>query len=68
MEECDLLGPVLVDHVVVGGRERVREPEVQLLLAGPGLALGGLHAHPRRLHAVAERARSGSSYVVARMW
>ena len=54
--ERDLLGAVLVDDVVVGHRHRVRVAEVDLLLAGPGLALRGLDAHPGGLHAVADRA------------
>jgi hypothetical protein len=55
----DLFGPVLVDDVVVGHRERVRVAEVDLLLAGPGFALGGLHADPRRLHPVADLPHEG---------
>ncbi len=56
VQERDLLGAVLVDRVVVGHRQRVREAEVDLLLAGPGLALRGLHPHPGCVHAVADRA------------
>ena len=56
MLERDLLGAVLVDDVVVGHRHRVRVAEVDLLLAGPRLALRGLDPHPGRLHPVADRA------------
>src|SRR5919106_190489 len=51
-EVRDLLRAVLVDDVVVGHRERVRVAEVDLLLAGPRLALRGLHADARALHPV----------------
>ncbi len=52
----DLLHPVLVEHVAVGHLERVGVAEVDLLLPPPPLALGELHRHARRLHAVADRA------------
>ena len=48
----DLLRAVLEDHVVVGHRDRVRVEEVDLLLAGPGLALRALHLDAGRLHPV----------------
>src|SRR5260370_279454 len=51
-----LLDPVLVDGVVVGHRQRVGEPEVDLLLARPGLALGALDWNTGRLHPFAHRA------------
>src|SRR6185312_12248537 len=57
VQEGDLLGAVLVDHVVVRHRQGVREAEVDLLLAGPRLALGRLHPDPGRLHVVADRAQ-----------
>ncbi len=56
-EVGDLLGAILVDRVVVGHRQRVREAEVDLLLSWPRLAFGRLHAHARRLHPVADRAQ-----------
>ena len=56
VQERDLLGAVLVDHVVVGHRQGVREPEVDLLLARPRLALRGLDPDPCRLHVVPDRA------------
>ena len=55
MLERDLLRAVLVDHVVVRHRQRVGEAEVDLLLARPRLALRRLHAHPGRVHVVAQR-------------
>jgi hypothetical protein len=53
---CDLLGAVLVDDVVVRHGHGVREAEVDLLLAGPGFALGRLHPDAGALHAVANLA------------
>ena len=52
----DLLEPGLVDDVVVGGAQRVAEAEVDLVLAGPRLALRGLDDHPGRLHRRPHRA------------
>jgi hypothetical protein len=51
---CDLLRAVLVDRVVVRHGERVREAEVDLVLAGPCLALRGLDPDPGGMHAVAD--------------
>src|SRR5206468_9519831 len=50
-----LLDPVLIDDVVVGHRERTGEPEVDLLLARPGLALRALDRNAGRLHSPADR-------------
>ena len=50
----DLLRPVLVDHVVVGGRERLRVAEVDLVLAEVALALRVLDRHPGCRHLVAD--------------
>ncbi len=52
----DLLGPVLVDGVVVRHRDRVGVAEVDFLLARPGLALGGLHLDSGALHGVSHLA------------
>ncbi len=52
----DLLGPVLVDDVVVGHGERVRVDEVDLVLPRPGLAFRALHGDPGAMHAVADLA------------
>src|SRR5438874_985159 len=57
--ERDLLDPGLVDDVIVGGAQRVLEAEVDLVLAGPGLALGRLHDHPGRLHRRSHLAQEG---------
>ncbi len=46
----------LVDHVVVGGLQRVRVTEVDLVLARPRLAFGGLDAHAGGGHRVADLA------------
>jgi hypothetical protein len=56
MNVRDLFGPVLVDRVVVRHRQRVGVPEVDLVLARPRLALGGLDANPRTVHAVPDLA------------
>ena len=53
----DLLRAVLVDDVVVGHRQRVGVAEVDLLLAGPRLALRGLDADARAVHPVADLAQ-----------
>ena len=53
------LQPRLVDHVVVGGLERVRVAEVDLVLAGPRLALRRLDAHAGGRHRVAHVAEEG---------
>src|SRR5260221_4195465 len=55
----DLLDAVLVDHMVVRNRQRVREAEVDLLLPRPGLPLRALHLDPRGLHALAYGADEG---------
>ena len=52
----DLLGAVLVDHVVVGHPQRVGVAEVDLLLPRPRLALRALDRDARRLHPVADLA------------
>ena len=51
-----LLDPVLVDHVVVGHRQRVAEAEVDLLLSRPRLALRALDGNAGRLHRLADGA------------
>src|SRR5947208_11923553 len=51
-----LLGAVLVDRVTVGGRQRVGEAEVDLVLPGPGLALRAFDWYAGGLHAVADLA------------
>jgi hypothetical protein len=56
VEVGDLLRAVLVDHVVVGHRERVGEAEVDLVLARPRLALRRLHLDARAVHAVPDLA------------
>jgi hypothetical protein len=50
----DLLRAVLVDDVVVRRAERVREVEVDLVLAEVALALRVLHPHARAHHRVAD--------------
>ncbi len=55
----DLLGPVLVDRVVVAGGERLGEPEGDLVLPEVALALGRLDVHPRALHAESDPAQQG---------
>ncbi len=50
----DLLGAVLVDHVVVRHRDRVGVAEVDLVLSGPRFPLGGLHADAGAVHPVAD--------------
>jgi hypothetical protein len=50
VEVRDLLDPVLVDRVPVGGGHGVRVADVELVLAVPGLALGELDRDPRALH------------------
>ena len=52
----DLLGAVLVDRVVVGGAQRVRVAEVDLVLAEVALALGVLDRQPGAGHRVADPA------------
>ena len=52
----DLLGPVLVDHVVVGGLQRGAVVEVDLVLAEVALALRVLDRHPGGRHRVADPA------------
>ena len=49
----DLLGPVLVDRMLVGGLERLAVAEVDLVLAEVALALGGLDGQTCRGHLVA---------------
>ena len=50
----DLLGPVLVDRVLVGGLEHRSVGEVDLVLAEVALALGVLHPQPGARHPVAD--------------
>jgi hypothetical protein len=50
----DLLGAQLVDDVRVGGGQRVRVAEVDLVLAREALALGVLHRHAGHAHLVAD--------------
>src|SRR5262249_31785621 len=52
----DLLGAVLVDDVIVGHAQRIGVPEVDLVLARPGLPLRALDGDPGALHAVANLA------------
>ncbi len=52
----DLLGAGLVDHVVVGGGERLVVAEVDLVLAEVALALRVLHSHAGAGHRVADAA------------
>ena len=52
----DLLGPVLVDRMVVGHRQRVGIAEVDLVLAEVALALGVLHTDAGPGHAEPDRA------------
>ena len=52
----DLLGSVLVDHVLVGGSQRVGIAEVDLVLAEVALALGVLDHQTGAGHAVADPA------------
>ena len=54
-----LLDPVFVDDVVVGHGQSVGEPEVDLLLPGPGFALGALDRDTRSFHPLADRAEEG---------
>ena len=51
----DLLDRVLDDGVDVGRFQRAGIADVDLLLAGAGLALGVLHRHPRGVEAGADR-------------
>ncbi len=53
----DLLGAVLVDRVIVGRRERVGVAKVDLLLAGPRLALRALDGDARVVHVVSDLAQ-----------
>ena len=53
----DLLGRVLVDAVVVGGRQRLVVEEADLVLAEVALALRALHPHPGVVHVVADVAQ-----------
>ena len=55
----DLLGAVLVDHVPVGGRERLAVAEVDLVLAEVALALGVLDHEVGGAHLVADPADQG---------
>ena len=57
----DLLGAVLVDHVIVGDPQRVREAEVDLVLPRPRLPLRALDPHAGLLHL-----RCGSAAAAAR--
>jgi hypothetical protein len=50
----DLLGPGLVDRVVVAGGQRLVVPEGDLVLAEVALALGGLDVQAGALHRVAD--------------
>src|SRR5271169_2062766 len=54
LERSDLLGPVLVDRVLVGRPEGVRVAVIDLVLAEVALALRVLAEHPRGFHAVAD--------------
>ena len=53
----DLLGPGLVDRVVVAGGHRLGVPERDLVLAEVALALGRFHVQPGPGHAVADPAQ-----------
>ena len=53
----DLLGPVLVDRVVVAGDEGVVVAECDLLLAGIAFTLHALAVHARTVHAPADVAQ-----------
>ena len=50
----DLLGPGLVDAVVVAGSQRVGVAERDLVLPEVALSLRRFHRHPRGLHVVAD--------------
>ena len=56
VQERDLLDPVLVDRVAVGGGDRVGVARVDLVLAVPGLALRELDRDPGGVHPAADRA------------
>src|SRR5439155_26336348 len=60
----DLLGAVLVDHMVVGHGHGVDVAEVDLVLPGPRLALRALNGYPRSDHPVADL--TDQALVVAR--
>ena len=55
VQEGDLLGAVLVDHVAVGHLQRLGVDQVDLLLARPPFALGDLDRDAGGVHAVADR-------------
>ena len=55
VEVGDLLRPVLEEHAPVGRLENVVVADVDLVLAGRGLALGELDRDPRRGHLVAQQ-------------
>ena len=61
---CDLLGAGLVDHVVVGGGQRLVVVEVDLVLAEVALALRVLHSHARAAIELRMRRISGSTRAV----
>ncbi len=55
VQEGDLLDPVLVDRMAVGGGDRVGVARIDLVLAVPGLALGELDRDPGGVHPAADR-------------
>ena len=56
IQERDLLDPVLIDRVPVGGGDGVGVAHVELVLAVPRLPLGELDRDPGALHPAADRA------------